>query len=190
MARAKLISKAKLPTKYGNFYIYGFEKNGREHVALTKGETRNGPVNVRVHSKCLTGDAFRSFKCDCGEQLEKSLRYIGKNGGVLIYLDQEGRGIGLVNKIRAYALQDHGFDTIESNEMLGFEGDERDYSVVVEILATLGISDTKLLTNNPSKMEFLKKSGIGVRRIPLITKPNKHNALYLKTKRSKAGHLL
>ncbi len=190
MIKAELVSKSRLPTKYGDFWIYAFKDNDKEHAALVNGDMRKGFVNVRVHSKCLTGDAFRSLRCDCGEQLKKSLKFIGKNGGVLIYLDQEGRGIGLTNKIRAYALQDRGFDTMESNEMLGFASDERDYSIVTSILNLLGVSKVKLLTNNPSKIKFLKNSGLDVKRIPLRTKPNKHNEFYLATKKEMAGHLL
>ena len=190
MIKTELISKAKLPTKYGDFTVFGFKENDKEHVALVKGDTQNKEVTVRIHSKCLTGDVFGSLRCDCGEQLEASVDYIGKNGGILIYLDQEGRGIGLLNKIRAYALQDYGFDTVESNEMLGFANDERDYSIVIEILAILGVSSVKLFTNNPEKIEFLENNGIKVSRIPLTIRPNKHNTFYLDTKRLRAGHLI
>lgn len=161
-----------------------------EHVALVKGGTHNKSVNIRIHSKCLTGDTFNSLRCDCGEQLEKSLRFIGKHNGVLIYMDQEGRGIGLTNKIKAYSLQDQGMDTIEANESLGFAGDERNYSIVAEILNILGVSKANLMTNNPSKIKFLEISGIIVHRVPLKTKPNKHNAFYLETKKFRSGHLL
>jgi len=190
MIKTELIAKSELPTKYGDFTIYVFKENNKEHAALVKGDAKNRGVNARIHSKCLTGDVLGSLRCDCGEQLIASMDYIGKNGGVLVYLDQEGRGIGLLNKIRAYALQDFGFDTFQSNEMLGFANDERDYSVVIEIFAVLGVSSIKLFTNNPDKVEFLRKNGIKVSRVPLKTAPNKHNAFYLKTKKLKAGHLL
>ncbi|MBI3412812.1 MAG: GTP cyclohydrolase II [Candidatus Aenigmarchaeota archaeon] len=189
MIKTELISKAELPTKYGDFFIYAFKENDKEHVALVKGETRNKQVNVRIHSKCVTGDSLGSLRCDCGEQLNASMDYMGKNGGILIYLDQEGRGIGLLNKIRAYALQDRGFDTVESNEMLGFDQDARDYSAVLEILNLLGIRNVRLFTNNPEKVEFLRKNGIKVIRVPLTVKPNRHNAFYLETKKLKTGHL-
>lgn len=190
MIKTELISKAKLPTKYGNFSVYAFTEGEKEHAALVKGDTADKSVNVRIHSKCLTGDTLGSLRCDCGGQLEKSLKFIGNNGGVLIYLDQEGRGIGLTNKIKAYSLQDRGMDTIEANESLGFSGDERNYSIAAEILTILGVSEARLMTNNPTKIEFLENNGVIVHRVPLRTRPNKHNAFYLETKKSRSGHLL
>ncbi len=190
MIKTELVSKAVLPTKHGNFSIYAFKENDKEHVALVKGGTNNKQVNVRIHSKCITGDALGSLRCDCGEQLNASMGCIGGKGGVLIYLDQEGRGIGLVNKIKAYALQDNGLDTYEANKFLGFGDDERDYVTVLEILKSLGINDIRLFTNNPAKIKFLESNGIKVERVPLVTKPNKYNSAYLATKKLKASHLL
>ncbi len=190
MIKNEFSSKAALPTKYGNFYIYAFRERGKEHVALVKGGTRAKPVNVRIHSKCLTGDTLGSLRCDCGEQLEKSLRFIGKRGGILIYLDQEGRGIGLTNKIKAYSLQDLGMDTIEANEHLGFDADMRDYGAAIKILKALKISSIVLMTNNPKKLGAISKGGILVERMPLKTKPNEFNSGYMDTKRLKSGHLV
>ncbi len=189
MSKIELISESKLPTKYGKFCIYAFRERNKEHVAIAKGEL-DKKVAVRIHSKCLTGDTFGSLRCDCGEQLKKSLVFIGKHGGILIYLDQEGRGIGLVNKIKAYALQDMGMDTIEANECLGFDGDMRDYGSAVEILNTLKISSIMLMTNNPKKMDAMYRGGITVERMPLKIKPNEFNSGYIDTKRLKSGHLV
>ncbi|MBI4177711.1 MAG: GTP cyclohydrolase II [Candidatus Aenigmarchaeota archaeon] len=189
MSEIELVSESKLPTKYGKFSIYAFKEHNKEHIAIAKGEFKNKKVTVRIHSKCLTGDTFRSLRCDCGEQLEKSLIFIGKHGGVLVYLDQEGRGIGLSNKIKAYALQDKGMDTIEANECLGFDGDVRDYGAAVEILSALKISSIVLMTNNPKKMDAMSRGGISVERMPLKVKPNEFNEGYIETKRLKSGHL-
>ena len=204
----ELIAESFLPTKFGDFKLMAFKCEGSEHLALVKGEldeieiskggcARNrrflaleNIANVRVHSKCLTGDTFASKRCDCREQLEASLKYISDKGGVLIYLDQEGRGIGLANKIKAYALQDTGYDTVEANKQLGFEDDHRDFKVAAEILHFLKIKKIKLLTNNPDKMRGLEDNGISVERIPLIIKPNKHNRKYIETKKNKMNHLI
>jgi 3,4-dihydroxy 2-butanone 4-phosphate synthase/GTP cyclohydrolase II len=183
---------AKLPTEYGDFTAIVYEDNeGSHHTALVKGNIKEKDVLVRVHSECLTGDVFHSLRCDCRQQLDKALRLIGKEGGVLIYLRQEGRGIGLLNKIKAYSLQDRGLDTVEANEKLGFKGDMRDYTIGVQILADLGLKRIRLMTNNPTKIEGLEKYGIKiVERVPLIIKPNTTNKKYLEAKKKKLGHYL
>lgn len=191
----QLVATANLPTRYGNFTIAGFYDTGRkkEHIALIKGCVRDHEeCVVRIHSECHTGDIFGSLKCDCRDQLEASLDYISKKPcGVLIYLKQEGRGIGLLNKIKAYKLQDLGLDTVEANEFLGFPDDLREYSVAAKIIQILGIKSIALFTNNPEKIKGLQKEGINVvKRIPLIVKPNTYNRLYLRTKKKKMGHLL
>lgn len=185
----------KLPTKYGNFllHLYKSAVDEHHHLALVKGDvTIDVPVIVRVHSQCLTGDIFGSMRCDCGEQLEKALQIIEKEGrGVLLYMRQEGRGIGLSNKIMAYQLQDNGRDTVEANEELGFKPDLRDYGIGAQILADLGIKRIRLLTNNPKKIVGLKGHNLEiVERIPIEISPNEVNAHYLETKRDKLGHLI
>ena len=184
-----------LPTRYGEFKIIPFRQksNGVEHVALIKGEWQAGePVLTRVHSSCMTGDIFGSLRCECGDQLHAAMQLIEKEGkGVIVYIMQEGRGIGLVNKIAAYKLQDQGLDTIDANIHLGFNADERDYGVGAQILRSLGITKMKLLTNNPVKRVGLEGFGLQVVNIvPLEIKPNKHNQRYLKTKRDRMGHNL
>ena len=183
---------ANLPTKYGDFTAFVYEcEEGLHHIALIKGDISNKDVLVRVHSECLTGDVFHSLRCDCSEQLDKALKMIGEEGGVLLYLRQEGRGIGLLNKIKAYALQDKGMDTVEANENLGFKADMRDYTVGVQILADFGLKKIRLMTNNPKKIEGLEKYGIEiVERFPLIIKPNTVNKKYLEAKKNKLGHQL
>ncbi len=187
------ITTAKLPTVYGVFQIiiYKSIKDNLEHVVLLKKKNLNKPTLVRIHSKCLTGDVFSSLKCDCRDQLIMSLTKIGTTGGALIYLNQEGRGIGLTNKIRAYALQEKGLDTIEANKKLGFAPDLRDYKVAADILKNLGISEIALLTNNPDKTDQLRRFGITITEsIPLEVIPNDINKSYLKTKKEKLNHKL
>ena len=184
-----------LPTRYGEFKIIPFRQksNGLEHVALVKGEWEAGePILTRVHSSCMTGDIFGSLRCECGDQLHAAMKMIEKEGkGVIVYIMQEGRGIGLLNKIAAYKLQDQGLDTIDANIHLGFNADERDYGVGAQILRNLGVSKMKLLTNNPIKRVGLEGFGLQVENIvPLEIKPNKHNQKYLKTKRDRMGHNL
>jgi 3,4-dihydroxy 2-butanone 4-phosphate synthase/GTP cyclohydrolase II len=187
--------KAKLPTKYGTFTVIPFiqKTNRLEHLALIKGTwTQEDPVMVRVHSSCMTGDIFGSYRCDCGSQLHEAMRMIEKAGqGVIVYLNQEGRGIGLFNKIKAYNLQEKGRDTVQANLDLGFEEDERDYGVGASILHELGLGKVRLITNNPVKRAGLEGYGISiVDNIPLNIPPNEHNHFYLKTKKNKMGHLL
>ncbi|HYQ57801.1 MAG TPA: bifunctional 3,4-dihydroxy-2-butanone-4-phosphate synthase/GTP cyclohydrolase II [Draconibacterium sp.] len=184
-----------LPTDYGDFRIVPFRQksNGAEHVALIKGEWEpNEPILVRVHSSCMTGDIFGSMRCECGDQLHKSMDMIDKAGkGVIVYMMQEGRGIGLLNKIAAYKLQDQGLDTVEANLHLGFKADERDYGVGAQILCNLGVTKMRLLTNNPVKRVGLEGYGLEVTEIlPIEIAPNEHNQRYMKTKRDRMGHHL
>lgn len=190
----RYIESSRLPTPWGVFTIHGFEddRTEKEHVALTLGDVGNGePVLTRIHSECLTGDALFSLRCDCGSQLKASLEKIAEHGrGVLLYLRQEGRGIGLINKIKAYHLQDNGSDTVEANEQLGFGADMRDYSMIEPMLEHLKVSRIRLLTNNPRKVKALEQMGFEVsERIPLQTGKNPHNVAYLATKAGKLGHL-
>ena len=189
----RFIESCRLPTPFGVFDMHGFEEisTGQEHVALSLGDVADGePVLARTHSECLTGDALYSMRCDCGYQLEEALRSIAIEGrGLLLYLRQEGRGIGLLNKIRAYNLQDQGADTVEANERLGFAADLRDYSMCLDMLSHLGIEKLRLMTNNPRKVEALRELGIEVvERVPLQVGRNPHNETYLDTKRSRMGH--
>lgn len=187
--------EAHLPTKYGDFKIIPYlqKSNGKEHVALIKGTWKNDePILVRMHSSCMTGDIFGSMRCECGDQLHKSMEIIEQEGkGVIVYLDQEGRGIGLINKIKAYKLQEEGLDTVEANEHLGFAPDERDYGVGAQILRDLGVRKMRLLSNNPVKRVGLEGYGLKViENIAIEIKPNSFNEFYMKTKRDRMGHTL
>ncbi|MDF7666301.1 GTP cyclohydrolase II [Orbaceae bacterium ESL0727] len=210
------VAEAKLPTRWGEFTIVGFEEiaTGKNHVALVMGDIQqipdnkddtlkngssksessaaSGPILTRIHSECLTGDALFSLRCDCGFQLEAALKQIAKAGrGILLYHRQEGRNIGLLNKIRAYALQDQGMDTVEANHQLGFAADERDFTLCADMLELLGVKQIRLLTNNPEKIRVLEDSGIEItERVPLEVGENPNNEHYLETKASKMGHLL
>lgn len=186
-------ASTKLPTPFAEFKLVGYtDQRGKEHVAMVLGDVASGePVLARVHSECLTGDALFSQRCDCGPQLHAALEKIAKEGrGVLVYLRQEGRGIGLINKIRAYAEQDKGLDTVEANEILGFAADAREYDIAAGIFADLGVTQLKLMTNNPKKLEALAEQGLQiVERIAHITEGTPHNQHYLATKSAKFGHM-
>jgi len=191
----RIVAMAELPTRFGDFHIVAFENNrdGKEHVAITKGDVIGAKdVPVRLHSECLTGDAIGSLRCDCRDQLEAALTAIGQmERGMVLYLRQEGRGIGLVNKVRAYELQDDGLDTVEANLALGFRDDERDYAVAAHMLMSLKVESIQLMTNNPKKIAQLTQYGIQVNdRIPHIMQPNDHNRFYLETKAAKSGHMI
>ena len=198
MQREKLVQRVvstHLPTMFGDFHVhlYRSETDAKEHIALTKGEIRSDePTLVRVHSECLTGDVFHSLRCDCNEQLHAAMKLVEKEGkGVVIYMRQEGRGIGLSNKLKAYKLQDDGLDTVEANEKLGFRPDLRDYGIGAQILRDLGVGKMKLMTNNPKKVIGLHGYGLDiVERVPLEVNPNGVNEKYLKTKRDKLGHFI
>ena len=191
----RIVAMAELPTRFGDFHIVAFENNrdGKEHVAITKGDVIGASnVPIRLHSECLTGDVMGSLRCDCRDQLEAALKKIGRmERGMVLYLRQEGRGIGLINKIRAYSLQDQGLDTVEANLALGFRDDERDYAVAAHMLMSLKIESIQLMTNNPKKIDQLTRYGIKVNgRIPHIMEPNEHNRFYLETKATKSGHMI
>ncbi|HEY5901024.1 MAG TPA: GTP cyclohydrolase II, partial [Anaerolineales bacterium] len=191
----RIVAMAELPTRFGDFHIVAFENNrdGKEHVAITRGDVIGAEdVPVRLHSECLTGDALGSLRCDCRDQLEAALKAIGRmEKGLVLYLRQEGRGIGLVNKIRAYSLQDQGLDTVQANLALGFRDDERDYAVAAHMLMSLKIGSVRLMTNNPKKITQLTQYGIQVNgRIPHVMEPNEYNRFYLETKAAKSGHLI
>jgi GTP cyclohydrolase II len=186
--RVDISNVANLPTKYGNFKIQAFKEECKEHLAIFTEDIPEIPL-VRVHSECLTGDTLGSLKCDCGEQLDRALNIISKEKGILIYHRQEGRNIGLLNKINAYSLQDKGLNTIEANHQLGFEADERTYEIVEFILKHLNIKKVRLLTNNPSKVNSLKNIEV-VERVAIKINPNSYNRDYLKTKKEKMGHIL
>lgn len=193
------IASASFPTRWGKFRIYGFrgefgsdgEVRVEEAVALVMGNVRSTPALVRVHSQCLTGDVFHSLRCDCRQQLELSLAMIAQEeAGILIYEQQEGRGIGLMAKLQAYELQDSGLDTVEANERLGFKADHREFALPAEILKALGVTRVRLLSNNPDKVEALERAGVKVvERVPCEVPPTQHAEAYLKTKKKKMGHL-
>ena len=189
------VVETKMPTRYGDFKMFGFinKLNGEHHVALVKGEiNEKNEVLTRVHSECLTGDALGSKRCDCGEQYDAAMKRIAEEGcGILLYMRQEGRGIGLINKLKAYSIQDKGFDTVEANEMLGFPADMRSYDVAAAILKDLGVSKVNLMTNNPRKIDGLESYGIEiVNRVPIKMNHNEKNEFYLQTKKEKLGHML
>ena len=188
-------ARAKLPTDFGDFEIHAYEDvtNGKEHVALVRGDIGDGDgVLVRLHSSCLTGDVFHSARCDCGPQLHTAMARVAAEGrGVILYLNQEGRGIGLANKIRAYALQDQGYDTVEANERLGFGADQREYGLGVGILSDLGVRSMRLLTNNPRKRAGVETHGMSVSELlPIEIPASEFTRRYLQTKKEKLGHLL
>ena len=194
MSSVSLVASSKLPTPWGVFTLVGFKEvaNGKDHAALLMGDiTTAAPVLARIHSECLTGDALFSLRCDCGFQLQAALEKIAKAGrGVLLYVRQEGRGIGLLNKIRAYHLQDQGADTVEANVALGFAADMRDYTICADMLKALEVKSLRLMTNNPRKMKAMESFGIPVaERVPLQEGRNPHNEFYLSTKANKLDHL-
>jgi GTP cyclohydrolase II len=190
------VAEADFPTRFGQFRIFGFEGVAgnavEEAIALKMGETAGPPPLVRIHSECLTGDVFHSLRCDCRAQLELALQMIQEEGrGLLIYEHQEGRGIGLLNKLRAYELQDHGADTVEANEQLGFEADLRGYQLPAEVIRYFGLREVRLISNNPEKIQALERSGVRVvERVPCIVEPSASTEDYLRTKKEKLGHLL
>lgn len=188
-------AEAKLPTEWGQYQIIAYSDNENDwmpHLAMISANTNlNQTVNIRIHSECITGDLFHSKRCDCGKQLDAAMKYIHENGGILLYLRQEGRNIGIINKLKAYNLQDQGLNTAEANIELGFPADARDFKIAVEILEDLGITSINLLTNNPEKISYISESSIKlVKRIPLEINPEKENLDYLKTKKDYFGHLL
>ena len=193
-ADVELVANIDFPTRYGSFMLYGFleRSSGLEHTAVVKGDVRGVEhCPVRVHSECHTGDIWGSLRCDCREQLEFALRYLGSaENGVIVYMRQEGRGIGLLNKLKAYRLQDLGLDTVEANHALGYPAEARDYCVTAAILNILGVTSVELMSNNPDKIEKLSSDGVRVvGRIPVVISPTEHNRFYLDTKKAKMGHL-
>jgi GTP cyclohydrolase II len=191
----KLQAESNVPTQFGEFRMMAFsedDKNWMPHMALIAKDTDlEKPTNVRIHSECITGEVFHSKKCECGEQLDSAMKYMQENGGIILYLRQEGRNIGIINKLKAYALQENGLDTVQANLQLGLPADNRDFSVAIDMLEQIGVKSVNLMTNNPEKIKFIKDSNIGYNsRIPLQIKSNEASASYLKTKRDYFGHLL
>lgn len=191
----KLQAESNVPTQFGEFRMMAFsedDKNWMPHMALIAKDTDlEKPTNVRIHSECITGEVFHSKKCECGEQLDSAMKYMQENGGIILYLRQEGRNIGIINKLKAYALQENGLDTVQANLQLGLPADNRDFSVAIDMLEQIGVKSVNLMTNNPEKIKFIKDSNIAyISRIPLQIKSNEASASYLKTKRDYFGHLL
>lgn len=191
----KLQAESNVPTQFGEFRMMAFsedDKNWMPHMALiAKNTNLEKPINVRIHSECITGEVFHSKKCECGEQLDSAMKYMQQNGGIIIYLRQEGRNIGIINKLKAYALQEKGLDTVQANLQLGLPADDRDFSVAIDMLEQIGVKSLNLMTNNPEKIQFIKDSNIEFNsRIPLQIKSNESSASYLKTKKDYFGHLL
>ena len=191
----KLQAESNVPTQFGEFRMMAFsedDKNWMPHMALIAKDTDlEKPTNVRIHSECITGEVFHSKKCECGEQLDSAMKYMQENGGIILYLRQEGRNIGIINKLKAYALQEKGLDTVQANLQLGLPADDRDFSAAIDMLEQIGVKSVNLMTNNPEKIKFIKDSNIAYNsRIPLQIKSNDASASYLKTKRDYFGHLL
>lgn len=191
----KLQAESNVPTQFGEFRMMAFsedDKNWMPHMALIAKDTDlEKPTNVRIHSECITGEVFHSKKCECGEQLDAAMKFMQENGGIILYLRQEGRNIGIINKLKAYALQEKGLDTVQANLQLGLPADDRDFSVAIDMLEQIGVKSVNLMTNNPEKIKFIKDSNIAYNsRIPLQIKSNEASASYLKTKRDYFGHLL
>lgn len=191
----KIQAESNVPTEFGEFRMMAFsedDKNWMPHMALIAKDTDlEKPTNVRIHSECITGEVFHSKKCECGEQLDAAMKFMQENGGIILYLRQEGRNIGIINKLKAYALQEKGLDTVQANLQLGLPADDRDFSVAIDMLEQIGVKSVNLMTNNPEKIKFIKDSNIGYNsRIPLQIKSNEASASYLKTKRDYFGHLL
>ena len=191
----KLQAESNVPTQFGEFRMMAFsedDKNWMPHMALIAKDTDlEKPTNVRIHSECITGEVFHSKKCECGEQLDSAMKFMQENGGIILYLRQEGRNIGIINKLKAYALQEKGLDTVQANLQLGLPADDRDFSVAIDMLEQIGVKSVNLMTNNPEKIRFIKNSNIAYNsRIPLQIKSNDASASYLKTKKDYFGHLL
>ncbi|HAP94467.1 MULTISPECIES: GTP cyclohydrolase II [Epilithonimonas] len=191
----KLQAESNVPTQFGEFKMMAFsedDKNWMPHMALIAKDTDlEKPTNVRIHSECITGEVFHSKKCECGEQLDAAMKFMQENGGIILYLRQEGRNIGIINKLKAYALQEKGLDTVQANLQLGLPADDRDFSVAIDMLEQIGVKSVNLMTNNPEKIRFIKNSNIAYNsRIPLQIKSNDASASYLKTKKDYFGHLL